>query len=352
MSASQLKIMNVMLSRKLGGIEQAFLNYDNALRKKNCDILNIVSSQAKIASYLHSDSKTAFILNINRYDIISIFQLKMIIRHYKPHAIIAHGNRAMQLCNYAKNSQTPLIGVVHNYNIKLLKKCDHIIALTNHLQNHLIQLEFSQDHMTLIPNMIEIERHNIMTRRKPVVIGAMGRFVRKKGFDIFLNSLAILKNQKIEFKAIIAGSGEEQSALYNICHELKIDDMVSFIGWVENKQTFFDAIDIFCLPSIHEPFGIILLEAMMSQKPIVSFATEGPSEIIHHDEHGLLCEIGSDNALAHNLNILINDDQYAQRLATNAYLRAKQNYAIDTVGNKLYQALEKIYHDFQVNNSR
>jgi glycosyltransferase involved in cell wall biosynthesis len=352
MSASQLKVMNVMLSRQLGGIEQAFLNYDHALKKNHCDILNIVSTQAKIASYLPSDSKILSILNLNRYDIFSIFHLKMIISRYQPHAIIAHGNRSMQMCYYAKNSQIPLIGIAHNYNIKLLRKCDHIIALTTHLQKHLLQSNLSEDIITLIPNMIEIEDHNIIERRKPIIIGAMGRFVLKKGFDIFLKTIAILKNRKVEFKAIIAGNGEEKSALLNICRELKIDDIVSFIGWVENKQTFFDAIDIFCLPSIHEPFGIILLEAMMYKKPIVSFATEGPSEIINHEENGLLCEIGSDQALAHNLNILISDDKYAQKLATNAYLRVKQNYAIDTVGNKLHQALEKIYHDFQVNNSR
>lgn len=352
MIIDNFKIMNVMLSRKLGGIEQAFLNYNQALHQNNCHILNVVSIKAAINNFLDLDSQISHILNLNKYDIISILQLKKLLHKYKPHVIVAHGNRAIQLCYYAKTSHIPLIGVAHNYNIKLLKKCDHVISLTNHIQNHLIESNIATNNISLVPNMIDIKLTKSVARHKPIVIGAMGRFVSKKGFDIFLQALSTLKLQGIEFKAIIAGDGEEKKKLNDSATKLDLEDQVTFIGWVENKQKFFDAIDIFCLPSIHEPFGIILLESMMYKKPIVSFATEGPSEIVTNQQDALLCEIGSYQALAHNLNILINDETYAQKLAQNAHLRVIENYAIDTIGKKLYHVLEKIYNDFQVNNSR
>ena len=53
-----------------------------------------------------------------------------------------------------------------------------------------------------------------------------------------------------------------------------------FPGWVDDKPAFFAGIDVFCLPSHHEPFGIVLIEAMAQAMPIVATDSEGPSEIL------------------------------------------------------------------------
>lgn len=326
-----------MLSRDLGGIQQSFLDYDKALTMQGCEVTNIVSLFSKIV--MPSSSYYRSIFNLSAFDPLSIFYIKRIIKREKPDAIIAHGNRAIKFCH---NNAVPIIGVAHNYNTKWLRKCDYIFATTNHLRQYLINQGFRNDKVMILPNMISLTYPKIGQRKvNDRVIGAMGRFVKKKGFDIFLIALSLLKSRNVDFKVIIGGKGEEEIHLKQLAAKLGLDNHITFSGWISNKEEFFDQIDIFCLPSTHEPFGIILLEAMSRYKPIVSMRSEGPLEIIDDGKTGLLCDIVA-NDLADKLSQILEDHDTAQKLAKNAYLNLEEKYAIDVVSKKMVDYLHKI----------
>jgi len=318
-----MKILNIMLSRDLGGIQQAFLDYNNAFKLQDVEVINVTSLFAKINNKLLANFK---LLNLGPWDIISSLYLKLLIKIIKPNAIIAHGNRAI---NFAKNNNITLVGVAHNYSIKWLKKCDYVIALTNHMKEYLILQNFNEAKICVIPNMISIKKKPLNKKyRNPVVIGTIARFVEKKGIDVFIESLSKLKKLQYSFKAVIGGDGVEKNNLINLTKKLGLEKDLSFTGWVKNKDKFFEDIDIFCIPSLHEPFGIIALEAMEYSLPIVASRSEGLSEIIRNEQDGLLCRIGSSDDLAKNLASLINDEEQAHNFASSAYLRLIENYDI------------------------
>ncbi len=329
-----MKILNIMLSRELGGIQQAFLDYNLALKLGGFQVINITSLYAKINQLINSDYK---LINIGPWDILSTIYLTKIIQLTKPQIIIGHGNRAINFANLAKTKSITLIGIAHNYSLKGLKKCDKVIALTEDMREFLIKNNFAPCQIQIIPNMINIDTPPIFKKKyqKPVVIGAIGRFVPKKGIDIFLHSLAKLKKLQYNLKAIIGGNGEEQAKLLSLSKNLGLDSDVTFIDWVKDKQQFFNEIDIFCLPSLHEPFGIILLEAMRFNVPIISTKTEGPKEIIRDKIDGLLCEIGSSDDLASKIAYLIDHQDVAEQLAKSSYLRLTENYQTNIVATKL-----------------
>ncbi|MES2214886.1 MAG: glycosyltransferase family 4 protein [Pseudomonadota bacterium] len=343
------KILNIMLSRELGGIQQAFLDYSLAMRMEGVHVVEIVSIGAKIIDMMDGKSSKPYnLLNLGQYDIISSLYLRYIIWKEKPDLIIAHGNRAIKFCTATK---IKLAGVAHNYSTKHLKQCDYVFALTEHLENYLLSQGFERTKIMRMPNMIKIEDNDTLaeTPAKPPeyipTIGSMGRFVKKKGFDIFLASLALLKAQNIQFKAVIGGSGEEESHLKQLCNKLNLANQVTFMGWVKEKEEFFSQIDIFCLSSTHEPFGIMLLEAMERKKPIVSTKSEGPSEIIEDGVSGILCGVSSADDLATALARVISDSGLATNLSENGYLRLLQKYDIKIVAKILRNHLEKIRHD-------
>lgn len=336
-----MKILNLMLSRNLGGLEQAFLDYDQALKIGKFDVLNIASIGAQINKSIVSNRK---LLNLGLWDMLSVLHLKQIIKSEKPNAIIAHGGRAIEFARLAKPSNIPLIGVAHGYSIKRLIKCDYIISLTTHMQNFLIQNGVDRSRIVLIPNMINIE-NNFVPRnnyKQPVVIGTMARFVQNKGIDVFLTSLLKLKERNYNFKAIIGGNGEEAEKLHTLSKNLGLEHYVSFIGWVKDKKEFFDSIDIFCLPSVHEPFGIIVLEAMKFCVPMVCTKTQGPSEIIRDQVDGLLCTTGSSDQLAEKLAYLIDNQDVSKNYAKSSYLRLQENYEISIVASKLAEFIRSI----------
>lgn len=344
------KIFNIMLSRGLGGIEQSFLDYSEALKNQNYDVVNIVSVGAKIARYkLLGPFNDAKLLNLGSWDYLSIFHLKFLISIHKPDIIIAHGNRAISFANKAKRAGVKLIAVSHNYNIKHIRSCDYIFVLTNHLMNYLLANNVPEYKMKLIPNMIKLSSApDIVDFPEVLTIGAMGRFVKKKGFDHFLYSLSLLKSRGVKFKAVIAGDGEEKSNLLKLRAKLNLTNEVTFTGWVYDKESFFKNIDIFCLPSLHEPFGIIVLEAMKYGKAIVSSASEGPGEIILHEKTGLLSPVADDVTMSGYFEYLIRNRDKAKELSRNAYLSVERNYDMKVVSKILHYHLEQILHDISM----
>lgn len=336
-----MKILNLMLSRDRGGLEQSFLDYNQAFRLEKFEVINVTSIGAQINSFISSERK---LLNLNLWDMLSVFHLRQIIKNEQPNAIIAHGGRAIEFAKLAKTSDIPLIGVAHGHSIKRLIKCDYIISLTRYMRNFLIQNGYPESRIALIPNMINIENNFVPRKKynKPIMIGTMARLVPKKGIDVFLTSLAKLKEQNYNFKAIIGGDGEEANKLHALSKDLGLENHVSFIGWVKDKKVFYDSIDIFCVPSLNEPFGIIVLEAMKFAVPMVCTKTQGPAEIIRDQQDGLLCEIGSSDDLAEKIAYLINNQESSQDYAKSGYLRLQENYEISTVAKKLAEFIRTL----------
>ena len=169
----------------------------------------------------------------------------------------------------------------------------------------------------------------------------MGRFVKKKGFDVFINAIANLNESGIRLKAVIGGSGEEEGNLKKLVKELNISDIVEFTGWIKNKEQFFDNIDFFVLPSLHEPFGIILLEAFAHGKAVVTSDAEGPGEIASNNVDAVIVRKGDAALMANGIKSLIENRDLAQKIAKNGFEKA-QEYDIKNFAYKLSAIISNI----------
>ncbi len=335
-----MKIINIMLSRDLGGVQQSFLDYDKMLKQEKLEVVNITSIGAEINDLIKRDYT---LLNMGSWDWLSILRLKSILKKEQPDVIIAHGGRATKFAYYAKD-KTPMIGITHSGKLKWVDKCDYIIVLTSAMKKKAMQEGIDQARLVMIPNTVDT---SIFSRKEKEetslpVIGTMARFVPKKGIDTLLESIAILAKEGLQFKVIIGGGGDEEAAYRLLSKTLGLEHYVEFTGWVRDKEQFFERLDIFCLPSHNEPFGIILLEAMAYKMPIVSTKTEGPLDILTHNSDALLVDIGSQLQMAEAIKKLLDDEILAKSLANQASIRVQKDYDIKIVGKKLLSLLNKI----------
>ena len=94
-----------------------------------------------------------------------------------------------------------------------------------------------------------------------------------------------------------------------------MQDKVELIGWIDKKNNFYDNIDIFVLPSREEPFGLVLLEAMMYSKPIISSNASGPSEIFNNQDSALMFDAGNTEDLAEKMEEMLNNFEMAKKMA-------------------------------------
>lgn len=336
-----MRIFNIMMSRDLGGIQQAYIDYNDALLSQNHEVINIASTKAQINDQLTPDHKLP---NLAQWCFLSKIYIGILIKKYKPDIIICHGNRAINFAyGSVKPKNTKIVGVSHNYSYKKLKKCNFIITLSNDLRENLIKHDISQDKLLHLSNMVRIEKpYGPTAYNNPITIGSLGRFVEKKGFAYLIESIKLIKESGHNIRLIIGGDGKEKDKLKQLVGKLNLNKEIDFVGWVSDKDAFFSQIDIFCLPSVSEPFGIIVLEAIEHSKPVVATNSGGPQEIIRHEQDGFIANISSAEDLAKYLTLMIENPERANNMSKSAYDRLKTNYDIKIVAKQLSQILSNL----------
>ncbi|MCW0181693.1 MAG: glycosyltransferase [Zavarzinia sp.] len=338
-----MHILNVMLGKKAGGVEQAALDYHRALTGQGHRVTNVTRPGAWADARLDAWGAARLSLpHIAEWDPIAAFRLRRMMARLAPDAVIAHSNRALGLCLAASRGRWPVIAVTHNYSIRRVVKADAVLCITRDLCARVVALGVAPDRVFHIPNMVEIEVpvHGPDAHRPPV-IGALGRFVEKKGFDCYIDALGLLRRRGIDFRAILGGKGELGEALHARAVAAGLGDLLAFPGWIEDRDAFYAGIDLFCLPSRHEPFGIVAIEAFAHGVALVSTASEGPREIVD-GENGVLVPIDDAPALADAIAALLADDARRQKIAAAGRAAAIECYSMEAGGRRLSDALRRI----------
>ena len=339
------KIANVMFSRGGGGLEQAFLDYNQALAASGYMPVPVISRGATIEQRLRRSSFEYHALSQwGWWDIRAARRLCKICRLRSVAALITHGRRAYSLARFA--TAIPLIAVAHNYNCVRFRKARAVIATTVHLKNYLVSQESVPDTVFVIPNIVHVTRPppNSIQFHDPPMIGAMGRMVKKKGLEDLCAALALLKSRGIPVKAQIGGDGPERPALERTIRTLNLSDDVELKGWIdgpEAKDAFLQQIDIFCVPSRDEPFGIVLLEAWAAGKPVVTTNALGPKAIADVS-NALIVESSNPGALAQSIETLLLQRETAYTLAVNGYNKVIADYAPSVLARRLDAVIRQV----------
>jgi len=243
---------------------------------------------------------------------------------------------------FVQKNKTPLVVKTHNYvDIKYYKNVDAFITTTKDQRQYLIKEGIDPEKIIVIPNFsrlpaVEAVSHHVNV---PLVIVSCGRMVEKKGFHILLKAFKKVIASGTEAILLLGGDGEEKNNLLHLCEDLGINNHVKFCGWLNSVGAFLENADIFVLPSLDEPFGIVVLEAMAKGKPIISTRTQGPSEILDN-ETSYLVETGSVDELVNALNIAVIDKDGRLKKAENALRAFNNTYSENVVVPKIVQLYE------------
>jgi len=338
MTAPALNLVNAMFGPKLGGLEQVFVDYSEALAARGHRMTNIVVPAALSAPPLRAlGQRVVEIGNFGQWDRLAVWRLRRALQRLKPDAVIAHGNRAIRLMRPAAQGVAPLIAVNHSINVKGAIGADYVIAINEDMRTRLIAAGQPEARVAKLFNMIR--RPDALPAplapRSPPVIGAMGRFVPKKGFDVFIAALGQLKVQGRPFRAILAGAGELEAPLKAQSLALGLQDALSFPGWISDKAAFFRNIDVFAFPSSHDVCPVVLLEAFLWAKPTVLTDCPGPREISDDGADSLLFPIADAPALAQALSRLLDEPGLAQRLGAAAQAKILAEHTFEQAGARL-----------------
>ncbi|MAP25055.1 MAG: hypothetical protein CMM87_05955 [Rickettsiales bacterium] len=341
-----MKIFNLMFGKKKGGLEKASLDYALALSFLGHDVTTFLNAKsAMIPAFKHHDQKiNATIHNLfGSKDPLTRRAIQRYIQKHQPDICITHGRRAAYFAQ--NNSICPTIAVSHSFNIKSLQETDGLIAINNAMKQHALDQGYPSGRIQIAENFLPINilpAYQQRTPSHPIRIGAMARLIHRKGIDVFIQALHATKQHGIDFKAIIAGTGEELEALKKLSADLGLADQVEFKGWMASDD-FYKFIDIFCMPSRTEPFGLVILEAWAHGLPVVATNAAGPAELITDRSNGVLVPIDDPKVLAESLVNLAKEPDLQNTLSRQGYDTASKNYLLPAGAKRIEKAIIALF---------
>lgn len=173
------------------------------------------------------------------------------------------------------------------------------------------------------------------------VIGTAGPLEHLKGHVYFLEAARTVLDSGRDVEFLIVGSGPEEVPLRRRAEELKIASRVTFVPFVKEYSEILKAVDIFCLPSLQQGLGTVMLEAMALGKPVITTDVGGTAEVVTNGQTGLVVPSRDPQTLADRMIDLLNDPDRAQQLGHAGYERARQSFSIEQMMN----ATVRVYRD-------
>ena len=150
-----------------------------------------------------------------------------------------------------------------------------------------------------------------------IIIAVVGRIDPQKGQDVFLRTVPGLCARRGDLLFLIVGEETKGEAGYraqlaDLQTQLGIGDAIRFLPFTQSMPQLLSAIDVLVLPSLHETFGYIVVEAMAMGKPVVGTNAGGVPEIIEDEQTGYLVPPGDAWALERRISDVIEQpDRYA-----------------------------------------
>lgn len=160
------------------------------------------------------------------------------------------------------------------------------------------------------------------------IILFMGRLVYEKGIQHLIAAMPKILAGYHDAKLVIAGQGGMLNELRAQADALGIGNKVYFAGYLNGKdvEKMYKAADISVFPSTYEPFGIVALEGMLAERPIVVSDAGGLGEIVQHRETGMKSYCGNANSIADSILELLYNPELCANIVKKAKVKVKNEY--------------------------
>jgi glycogen synthase len=217
------------------------------------------------------------------------------------------------------------------------------------------------DKIDVVPNGIYVrpdpfasdEQRRAFRRRfvedDQLLVYYVGRIVYEKGLHVLLEAWPGVLAGLPHARLVIAGAGGYLPALMQLAEELGIAAQVTFAGFIpdDERDQLYHAADVAVFPSLYEPFGIVALEAMAADCPVVVAATGGLAEVVTAHETGLTVQPNDPAALAWGILHSLQHPDWSRARAKNAYHVARDSFNWHTIASATAEVYARTYEEWR-----
>lgn len=316
----------VHIAQSAGGVAEYLYMFLKNFKDDNYENIMIVSQdyQEQLDRFIPYTSKTyivPMVRNIEpKNDVKAIFKVRKLLKQIKPDIVYLHSSKAGAIGRIALafNFKTKILYNAHGWYFNaqisdkkkrlfavieknLAIKTDKIINISKSEYESALKYKIAPEKkMCIIENGIDFtkfehsDKYREETRRKyhiednEIVIGVVGRLTEQKDPMTMIKAFELVCKENKNTRLMYVGSGNLEEDVKQYAKEKNILDKVIITGWVNNVEQYIPAFDIAVLPSKWEGFGLVLIEYMACNKPIIATSVGGIKDIIENEVNGIL----------------------------------------------------------------
>jgi glycosyltransferase involved in cell wall biosynthesis len=173
----------------------------------------------------------------------------------------------------------------------------------------------------------------------PLIVSA-ARLEPEKDLATLVRAMQSVGSSEPAAVCAIAGEGSQAELLRELIRTNRLQDRVKLLGFRTDALSLIRAADLFVLPSLEEPAGLVLLEAMAMARPIVASRSGGPLEIVQDGESGLLVTPGDSDALAGAIGRLLQSPSSCREMGMRGYTRFREQFT----AQRMARMTVDVYH--------
>lgn len=343
-----------------GGAEKHMLLLATKLNPEKYRVTLVCSKYKQLNDWCEKFKSAGFpVIRLNvshKHDPRHFFELKKILKEQNPDLLHLHLWNPVS-CRYAFMAADPkkdkiittehdpfaVNGLKKNFKKNCIKKTSHTIAVSDANREILLKLyPLLKNKITTVHNGMDLAAFNrelvhfsnqdkqrirqkiFRAENNELIILSIAALHPRKGLKYLIEAFSMIHEKIPDCKLVIVGEGPQKTELEKIIKKLGIDNKVVLSGYQESIPKILKSSDLFVLPSIKEAFGLVLLEAMEAQLPIIATNTGGIPEIVQNHKSGELVEPGNAGQLAEKILELVKNKPIREKLAFLGHHRVKE----------------------------
>jgi len=291
-------------------------------------------------------------------EVMTRYELDLLHVHYAiPHSISAYLAKMM-----LKDRIVPFVTTLHGTDITLvgndrsylpitrfgIEQSDAVTAVSQYLRQRTIdEFQITRD-IRVIPNFVDCnvydrandkELRGRFAKPEESILIHISNFRPLKRVEDVIEIFSLVRKQR-PAKLLMVGDGPERPKAEWLGNTHGVSEDVLFMGKQNDMARLLSVADILLLPSELESFGLVALEAMACEVPVVATRVGGLPEVVRHGEDGFLCDLGDVQTMAESCLRILDNPTLREDMGKVARAHARQEFC----ASKIVLKYEELYH--------
>jgi len=362
-----MNILELCLSPDLGGLELYVKKVISYLHSSDNVCHAVVYSGGEIESVLQENKLDTLRPRFRRLPFLSAYKLAGIIDAHNIDIIHIHWNKDLSIAVLAKIISKRSVKLIYTrhmgitrdksnrYHRFLYARVDRFIAITKQLHHQANKyLPISEDKIQLLyPGISANTETNLnsdeafkdtLFDKESFKIALFGRIENRKGQHVLLAALNNLIKEGYNVSISLIGHVMDKAYfedLLDYINEHGLANHFHYHGFSHHPIALMSCFDAIVLTTYEETFGLVLIEGMHVNVPVIGTNAGGVPEIIKHGETGLLFEPGNGDSLASAIKQLLENPKLKAQITVNAKQFADENFSEE----RHFESLEKLFQE-------